>query len=361
MSKETLQTNIVTSSRQHFLILDGLRGIAALAVVIFHFMEWVSPDIKKNFIGHGFLAVDFFFCLSGFVIAYAYDNRIAKLGLKEFLKSRLIRLHPLVILGSVLGLLFFYLDPFATSAGIDAGRMGLFFICSLLLIPFPFMEERFFNLFALNAPSWSLFWEYVANIFYGLILYKLRRQYLLMIAIVTAIILCIVSYRAGNLLGGWSKDNILDGGARVAYSFTAGLLIFRFNWIIKNNIGFIGLSALLLLAFLMPWFTWNWIAEALLVIFYFPLIVSLGAGSSLSNQVNAVCRFSGKISYPLYMTHYAFIWMFGSWFTKTNPSSTVLIFTIIGGTLFLIVIAWLFMKYYDEPVREYFTKKRMKG
>jgi len=74
MSKETLQTNIVTSSRQHFLILDGLRGIAALAVVIFHFMEWVSPDIKKNFIGHGFLAVDFFFCLSGFVIAYAYDN-----------------------------------------------------------------------------------------------------------------------------------------------------------------------------------------------------------------------------------------------------------------------------------------------
>jgi len=223
------------------------------------------------------------------------------------------------------------------------------------------MEERFFNLFSLNAPSWSLFWEYVANIFYGLILYKLRRQYLLMIAIVTAIILCIVSYRAGNLLGGWSKDNILDGGARVAYSFTAGLLIFRFNWIIKNNIGFIGLSALLLLAFLMPWFTWNWIAEALLVIFYFPLIVSLGAGSSLSNQVNAVCRFSGKISYPLYMTHYAFIWIFGSWFTKTNPSSTVLIFTIIGGTLFLIVIAWLFMKYYDEPVREYFTKKRMKG
>lgn len=358
MNKENLQANIV-NQRQHFEILDGLRGIAALSVVIFHFMEWVFPDINKNFIGHGFLAVDFFFCLSGFVIAYAYGHRIEKLGLKEFLKSRLIRLHPLVVLGSVLGFALFYLDPFAASINIDAGRMFLFFVCSLLLIPFPFMEERFFNLFALNAPSWSLFWEYVANILYGLILYRLRRQILLIVAIIAAIVLCLVSYRAGNLLGGWSKDNILDGGARVAYSFTAGLVIFRFNWIIKNNIGFIGLAVLLFAAFVMPGSKWNWITEALVVLFYFPLIVSLGAGSTLSNQMKKFCSFSGNISYPLYMTHYAFIWIFGSWFTKTTPSATILTFVVIAGTLLLITFAWLVMKYYDEPVRKYFTKKRM--
>ena len=159
-------------TKQHFAILDGLRGIAALAVVIFHFMEWVFPDYKTNFIGHGFLAVDFFFCLSGFVIGYAYDDRLRKMGAGEFFKSRLIRLHPLIVLGSVLGLLGFLLDPFASSAAYDTGKLLLLFVCSVFLIPLPMMEERFFNNFALNAPSWSLFWEYVANIFYAFLLYK---------------------------------------------------------------------------------------------------------------------------------------------------------------------------------------------
>src|SRR3978361_1115233 len=96
----------ILRTKQHFEILDGLRGVAALAVVTFHFMEWVyTPD--KNFIGHGFLAVDFFFCLSGFVIGYAYDDRIGKMGILEFFKSRIIRLHPLVISGSVLGVIGF--------------------------------------------------------------------------------------------------------------------------------------------------------------------------------------------------------------------------------------------------------------
>ena len=76
-------------TKPHFSILDGLRGIAALAVVIFHFMEWVFADSGKNFIGHGFLAVDFFFCLSGFVMGYAYDNRIRKMAVGGFFKCSL--------------------------------------------------------------------------------------------------------------------------------------------------------------------------------------------------------------------------------------------------------------------------------
>jgi peptidoglycan/LPS O-acetylase OafA/YrhL len=76
---EKLNTRLL-KTKQHFEILDGLRGVAALAVVTFHFMEIVFSDYSKNFIGHGFLAVDFFFCLSGFVIAYAYDDSIGKIG-----------------------------------------------------------------------------------------------------------------------------------------------------------------------------------------------------------------------------------------------------------------------------------------
>src|ERR1700748_3183694 len=94
----------ILKTKQHFEILDGMRGIAAISVVVFHFMEVIITDYSQNFIGHGFLAVDFFFCLSGFVIAYAYDDRIRQMGKANFFKARLIRLRPLVILGSVLGL-----------------------------------------------------------------------------------------------------------------------------------------------------------------------------------------------------------------------------------------------------------------
>lgn len=349
------------ATKKHFEILDGLRGIAALAVVIFHFMEWIFTDINQNFIGHGFLAVDFFFCLSGFVIGYAYDNRIEKIGTLEFLKRRLIRLHPLVVLGSVLGLLGFLLDPFAAPANYHISTLGILFICSLLLIPLPLMEDRAFNLFGFNAPSWSLFWEYVANIFYAFILCKLGRRSLTILAIIAAIVLCVVSYKAGNLLGGWSKDNFPDGGARVAYSFVAGILVYRSNWIIKNRIGFPGLAVLLTLAFVMPGSQWNWLTELFVVLVYFPLLVALGAGSTLSIRWKTICRFSGNISYPLYMTHYSAIWIYGNYYLNEKPSTGELTLIIITGVITLVALAYLVMKYYDTPLRNYLTQKRKQG
>ncbi|MEO6633608.1 MAG: acyltransferase, partial [Mucilaginibacter sp.] len=190
----------ILQTKQHFEILDGLRGVAALAVVTFHFMEMAYSDYSKNFIGHGFLAVDFFFCLSGFVIGYAYDDRIAKMGALEFFKSRLIRLHPLVIFGSILGLLAFLFDPFGGHPELySAGKIILVFICSILMVPFPVVTDRAFNLFSFNAPAWSLFWEYVANIIYAFVLCKLSHRVLLLLTVISAAALCWVGYRAGNL------------------------------------------------------------------------------------------------------------------------------------------------------------------
>ncbi len=238
----------------HFKALDGLRGIAALAVVTFHFMEMAIGDYSHLFIGQGFLAVDFFFCLSGFVIGYAYDSRMKRTGTWEFLKARLIRLHPLVLLGAVLGLIALLFDPFRQGAlGYSSGRITLMFLASILLIPFPAMRERSFNLFSLNAPAWSLFWEYVANLFYAYLLFRLHRIALLVATMCAAMLLCFVGYHAGILSGGWSGPTFWYGGARMAYSFLAGLLVYRSNWIIRTRLGFGTLSVLLLLALLMPY------------------------------------------------------------------------------------------------------------
>lgn len=347
-------------TKQHYNVLDGLRGVAALAIVTFHFMEIVYTP-EKNFIGHGFLAVDFFFCLSGFVIGYAYDDRIQKLGVVEFFKSRLIRLHPLIILGSILGLLAFLFDPFGGHPELySGGRIAVIFLASLLLIPFPVMADRFNNLFGLNAPAWSLFWEYIANIVYALVLWRLGRRWHIALLVVAGVGIYLVCHRAGNIEGGWSGPTFWDGGVRVAYSFLAGLLIYRCNWIIKNRLGFLGMAALLLIAFLILCSAaWNWLTEPLLVLFYFPLLVALGAGALPGARAEKLTIFSGKISYPIYMTHYAAMWMFGNYYAKYKPDALHLFYIIACGLVVLTFFAWLVMVVYDVPVRKYLAKKRV--
>lgn len=353
------QSSDLLKTKQHFEILDGLRGVAAIAIVIFHFMEMAITDYSKNFIGHGFLAVDFFFCLSGFVIGYAYDNRVEKMGILSFFTSRLIRLQPLVISGSVLGLLAFLFDPFGGHPELyGAGKIAVIFLSSIFMIPYPVITERTFNLFGLNAPAWSLFWEYVANIFYALILFKINRRYLLFFTTLSAAALCFITYRSGSMMGGWGADTFWDGCPRICYSFLAGLLIYRSNWIIKSNIGFIALAILLALAFLSPFSTWNWLVEPIIVLFYFPLLIALGAGATLSSKLKKLCNFSGKISYPLYMTHYSVIWIFLNYYSTHKVDTIHLTFIVVTGTIFLIGASYLMMILYDIPFRKYLTSKR---
>ena len=104
MAKE----NIYLASKPRYDILDGLRGVAALMVVIFHCFETYIPVFKTQIVNHGYLAVDFFFVLSGFVIGYAYDDRWDKMTTWGFFKRRLTRLHPMVIAGTLVGAALFF-------------------------------------------------------------------------------------------------------------------------------------------------------------------------------------------------------------------------------------------------------------
>lgn len=358
MSDSSVSVKIL-ETKPHFEILNGLRGLAAIVVVIFHFMEIIYHDFSDNFISHGYLAVDFFFCLSGFVVAYAYDNRIEGMGLKTFVKIRLIRLQPLVVIGSVLGLLTFLFDPFVDLYSVYGFKETvLLFLASTFLIPYPVVSERYFNLFNFNAPSWSLFWEYVANLVYALFLFKITRKLLVALTILAAIGLFYLGWSTGHLLGGWSGGTFFEGLARITFSFLMGMLILRANWIIKNKLGLLGLGALLMLAFLTPHNAqWNWLVDPLLVVFYFPLLVSLGAGASLAAKHHKINKFSGDISYPLYMTHYPFMWVFANYVVAKQPSMTQLAWVVPISTILLIILAYLVSEFMDLPIRRYFTQK----
>ncbi|SFP12158.1 Peptidoglycan/LPS O-acetylase OafA/YrhL, contains acyltransferase and SGNH-hydrolase domains [Chitinophaga sp. YR627] len=354
----TQDPHVIT--KPHFEILDGLRGLAAIAVVIFHFMEIAVPDYHNSFISHSYLAVDFFFCLSGFVIAYAYDTKIAQIGVVEFMKLRLIRLHPLVVIGALIGLIVFIFDPFSNLYQTYASKTLLVFLSASLMIPYPLVKERYFNLFHLNPPTWSLFWEYIANIFYALVLVRIKNiKILWVLTILAAGALFYASKQANFLAVGWGGDNVSAGAARVAYSFLAGILAYRSGKIIRSEIGFMLIGALLLATFMIPFSEkYNWYLDPLVVIFFFPFLVLLGAGAQTNHFSHKICKFSGDISYPLYMIHYPFIWLFMSYVEKYKPSLPTMVWIMIAGTVLLTAMAYLVLQYIDTPIRKWLKNRR---
>ncbi|MVM34114.1 acyltransferase family protein [Spirosoma sp. HMF4905] len=341
----------------HFELLDGLRGVAAIAVVIFHFMELIAPDYKDNFIAHAYLAVDFFFCLSGFVIAYAYDHKLQTIGILSFLKLRLIRLHPLVIIGSVIGLIAFIFDPFSNLHQVYADKIVIMFVASCLMIPYPLVRERYFNLFHLNPPTWSLFWEYVANLLYALVLVKLRPKPLWIVTAIAAMLL-IWEARQANYLGvGFGGDTFWGGGIRALYPFLAGMIVYRSQWIIKSRLGFIPVSLLLLLTFFVPFSkSTAWFVDLGIVLIYFPFLIALGAGTRPGAAMAKICRFSGEISYPLYMVHYPFIWLVLSYMEVKKPPIGQLTMITLMGVFLLICFAYVVMRFLDIPIRNYLKR-----
>ncbi|GAO41650.1 putative acyltransferase [Flavihumibacter petaseus NBRC 106054] len=321
-------------------------------------MEVVAPDYKDSFISHGFLAVDFFFCLSGFVIAYAYDKRIGSIGIGNFFRNRLIRLHPLVVLGGVIGLLGYFYDPFQLHTAPADYNIWLVFLSTILVIPYPVMADRYFNLFGLNAPAWSLFWEYVANILYALVIVRLPRKWVLVLTVISMIWLCAVSAFRGNLLGGWGGETFWDGAARLCFSFLAGVLIFRSNWMIKNRLGFPILALLLGITFFIPYGPWTKWVDPFVAIVYNPLIICLGAGAVLTPRWQKICRFSGDISYPLYMTHYAAIWLFADYLNSRHPGTIEVVIVTTVFTLLLILFSWVVLKWFDQPIRKWLSDRQ---
>lgn len=342
-------------SKAHYEVLDGLRGTAALLVVLFHFSEPLLPDPQANPLGHVFLAVDFFFCLSGFVIGYAYDQR-RSMGVGAFFKTRLIRLHPMVLLGVTLGLLSFLAHPFGGSpwsAGVQP--VWLSYAASLLLLPYAAdLPDRFDLLFPLDAPAWSLFWEYVANVAYALLLWRLPRRALLALAIVAAAALVAMGWQAGTIDGGWGLGNWWKGAPRTAFSFLAGLLAWRYRFILRTRLGYVSLSLLLAVALLAAR---HWLIEIAVVLGLFPLIVAMGAGAEVSGWPGRLCRFLGRISYPLYITHNLLIWPFGQFVASHRPGPLLTATVVAVSTLSAIGIAYAALRWFDEPLRAWLTAR----
>jgi peptidoglycan/LPS O-acetylase OafA/YrhL len=346
-----------STGKGHFEVLDGLRGSAAFLIVIFHLFNYsFGFQGPWALIKHAYLAVDFFFALSGFVVAYAYDDRWTRMTTLQFFRIRLIRLHPLVLIGATLGLLGYLLDPFSKTMNRGPLSMVLLaYLTSLLLLPSPPIAGRHNESQALNGPAWSLMQEYLGNIAYALILRRLRTATLWIVFAISGLALIWVANSKGSLDGGWDYPNIWMAPLRLIVSFVLGLSLYRIHDRVRMpKVGLLILSIVLVVCFQMPKFSkigaldWNGIYDVACVLFLFPLIIVCGAHSNAGTGMIRLCKFSGRLSYPLYITHIGFVYILAGYAWTRHPGTAV----IIGW----ILVAWFFLKFFDEPVRAWLTR-----
>jgi peptidoglycan/LPS O-acetylase OafA/YrhL len=372
-SKTNEKNHHLPRHKKHYEILDALQGFAAILVVVFHLFEIFSGgDHAKQIINHGYLAVDFFFALSGFVIGYAYDDRWQKMGLKDFFKRRLIRLHPMIIMGMLIGAVAYYYSysPILFPQIKDTPLWKLIVVtligCTLVPLSKSFEIRGWGEMHPLNGPAWSLYYEYIANIFYALTLRKLPTKILMILGVIAAVftVNLAVFGANGDVIGGWSL-NIAQtkvGFARLSYPFIAGLVVSRIYKPIYIKNAFLWCTVLILFFLSVPRIgTENWqngIYESLVIIIAFPLIVYLGASGEIKGKLTKrISQFLGDISYPIYIIHYPFIYIFSSYVVDNKlsmvqaiPSGLLVIFTSIA-------VAYLSLKLYDIPIRKWLTKK----
>lgn len=223
-----------TDTKPHYNVLNGLRGIAAIMVLWYHVFEAFATSALDQVINHGYLAVDFFFVLSGFVIGYAYDDRWQSMGIGNFLKRRLIRLQPMVVLGALIGAGMFYLQDYSLWKVSEVTVWMLFgaMLLNMLLIPAtPTTEIRGLReMYPLNGPTWSLLFEYLGNILYAIFIRRLPTKILAILVILLGGGLAYFALSGEGYLGvGWTmnSENMIGGSLRFLFSFSAGLLLSR--------------------------------------------------------------------------------------------------------------------------------------
>ena len=373
-------------SKPHYILLDALRGAAALMVVWYHFFEGFAfaEGTAITAFNHGHIGVDLFFMLSGFVISYAYDDRWQsahnRLTLKDFFKRRLIRLHPMLIMGAVIGLITFCLqgsvkwDGSATpmSWSIVALVLTMLFIPAYPGAPYDLRGNG--EMYSLNGPSWSLFFEYIGNILYALIIRRMSNRALAALTAALGVAwswFVAIDVSGYDMLGiGWTLDtaNFFGGMLRMMFPFSLGMLLARNFKPVKIK-GILWISwAVLFGLFSVPAFakcgtiSVNGLYELACVMFIFPAIVWFTASGETTNRFSAsVCKFLGDISYPLYIVHYPVMYLFYAWLIKNKLYTlgetwqvVIMVFAIN------IALAFACLKLYDEPVRRWLTKRFIK-
>ena len=374
-------------TKPHYELLDGLRGVAALLVVIYHIFEGLAFAEATDGVGsglittlnHGHIAVDFFFILSGFVISYAYDDRWGKMSLGGFFKRRLIRLHPMLVMGAVIGAIAFFAVGCERWDGsiTPTSWVMIALLLTMCMVPavpgVPYEVRGNGEMFPLNGPGWSLFFEYIGNICYALFMRRMSTKVLAFFTLLLGLAhawFFIGDISQYDMIGvGWTINtvNFWGGFIRMLFPFSMGMLLARTFKPRKVKGAFWICTMALIILFAVPYIpsdngiSLNSLYEFVCIACIFPALVWLGACGSASGMTSKANTFLGELSYPLYIVHYPIMYIFYAWLIKndiyTLKACWPVALLVVASS---IALAYACLKLYDIPVRNWLTDKWLK-
>jgi peptidoglycan/LPS O-acetylase OafA/YrhL len=336
-----------------YVLLDGLRGILALAVVVHHFS---ATSGRHEVFASSALAVDFFFCLSGFVIAHAYEAQLRDgLGITAFMARRLRRLYPMYMVGLVLGAMAVWRLQFLSLADFPSGLAAAALLLNAAYLPLPNgvaipVQAAVIvgAVFPFNHPAWSLFFEMAANLVYACIV-RISNHTLLAVVGLSAIGMVIGSQIYGQAPG-WGTHDLPGGICRTAYAFFGGVLLHRWLspgavWGRNAAIALAGVVTALLVVSPRVGYGEYWLVAALVAV---PALVALAAKCDVgSARLSAACDYSGRISYPLYCLHFPLLMTLGA--VATTPAGYAA--SLAGFVAVVLALSHVLLTRFDEPLR----------
>ncbi|AXQ69974.1 O-acetyltransferase [Caulobacter phage CcrSC] len=293
-------------TKQRFEVLDALRGVAAVLVMLYHvgntFSAEAGIDHLAIFAKHGWVAVDFFFMLSGFIIAHAYDAKLAAgLGVTSFMRARIKRLYPLYLVGALLGAIATVSLTMAKGQPVGPAEVVLVLTTTLLFCPILHAAPAFI----FNVPAWSLFFEIVANLAYAAGFKWSSKRALLLASLLGLVGLCASHLAYGTLDVGWAGNNFMGGLARITFAFPLGALLYRlhvegrFSWVPRVSPA--TLIALLVVLTCLP-APRDTLIDLPIIAVIFPLFLIVAAQARFAKPAKLLLQ-GGDLSYALYATH----------------------------------------------------------
>ncbi|HSZ11380.1 MAG TPA: acyltransferase [Rhizomicrobium sp.] len=337
-------------TRHKFETLDGLRGVAALGVVLFHVAGPLHMIARGSY-----LAVDLFFLMSGFVVAAAYEQRLLSgWSVADFMIVRLKRLWPLYILGIVFGLSSFMVIPLLRpEVGVILPHMPLAQTVAMSLLFLPQFVAYGGPAFPLNSASWSLSVEVFGNLAYAVLARSLRTRMLIAATLIGLVGTALVAIKSSDLNVGISPGNVMAGYIRFLFSFPLGVLLYRFH--AAGKLPVLSMPAWLPLA--LAAFTFSGIGpqgavrDVLIVALLFPAILVGSISGSVPHRLTKIFAWAGAVSYPLYILHWPLVAMIPVLVHGPEylPISAALVVTVV-------LIAAIVERYFDRPLQKWLRK-----
>jgi peptidoglycan/LPS O-acetylase OafA/YrhL len=338
---------------QRYFALDALRGTAAILILLHHANMRVWGSI---YLANSYLSVDFFFMLSGFVIAFSYGEKLSSgaMSFFDFIKVRLSRLYPMIFLGSLIGVTVFLAQAYENGTTDNATFLAA--ILTFFCLP----TTGFDNIFPANTVFWSLFFEICINFILAALLPFMGRRAILTALVLSFVCLGLSVNANGMYMIGWQPKTFIDGIPRSVFPFLLGFCIFDVSRVIRFELGraafWISIAALTC-AVVLPWdrVVGGKCYSLACVAVFFPALVLLSSGIRAGKLENRIAEWLGDLSYPLYAVHNPILVVFAYISSKFGIEPGLLPTLMISGPIIPLSVA--VKNYYDTPARAFLRGK----